>query len=181
MPHIVVIGGGFGGLEAVKRLRKVPARVTLIDRNNYHLFQPLLYQVGTGGLSPANISTPLRAILGKQRNCQFVLGDVTDIDAKGRRVTLHEGEIDFDFLIVAAGATNNYFGHDHWGDHSTGLKSLEDAVRMRRKIFSAYEAAEGESDTCSKQALMTFVVVGGGPTGVELAGAVRNRTSHAQA
>ncbi len=153
-------------------------RMTLIDRNNYHLFQPLLYQVGTGGLSPANIATPLRAILGRQRNCQFVLGVVTDIDAKNRRVTLRDGEIDFDFLIVAAGATNNFFGHDQWEEHSTALKSLEDAIKMRRKIFSAYEAAERESDAHSKQALMTFVVVGGGPTGVELAGALSEIARH---
>ncbi len=177
-PHVVVIGGGFGGLETAKRLRKANVRVTLIDRHNYHLFQPLLYQVGTGGLSPANISTPLRAIIGRQANCQFVLGEVVDFDLDRRRVILRDGQVDFDYLVVAAGATSNFFGNDHWHRYATGLKTLEDAIQMRRRIYSAYEAAERERDPAVKKARMTFVIVGGGPTGVELAGALSEIARH---
>jgi NADH dehydrogenase len=171
-PHTVVIGGGFGGIEVAKRLCGQSSRTTLIDRNNYHLFQPLLYQVGTGGLSPANISTPFRAILGRRKNCQFVHGNVTDINLAERKVRLGSQIIPFDYLVVAAGAVSNYFGNDHWKDHSSSLKSLEDAIAMRRKIYLAFEKAEQEDDVARRRALMTFVVVGGGPTGVELAGAL---------
>lgn len=173
-PHrIVVVGGGFGGVYAVKSLKRVPARVTLLDRRNFHLFQPLLYQVATGSLSPANIAEPLRALFERRRDVEVLLGNVDDVDPECKHLTLATGEtIDFDTLIVACGATSSYFGNDEWSEYAPPLKSVEDATEMRRKIYSAFELAERTDDTALRQALMTFVVVGGGPTGTELAGAV---------
>jgi NADH dehydrogenase len=168
--RVVIVGGGFGGLYAAKALAKVPVEVTLIDRRNFHLFQPLLYQVATGGLSPANIAAPLRSVLRRQRNARVLLGEVTGFDLDKRLVKLADGEIPYESLIVATGSRHHYFGHPEWEKIAPGLKSVEDATTMRRRIFSAFEAAEVCADPARKQALMTFLVVGGGPTGVELAG-----------
>ncbi len=171
-PHVVIIGGGFGGLYAANALRKAPVRVTLIDRRNHHLFQPLLYQVATGGLSPANIAAPLRSVLRKNKNTTVLLAEVVDFDPANRKVVLSESEIDYDHLIVAAGATNHYFGNDDWEQFAPGLKSLEEATRIRNRVLSAFESAERESDPAKQKSLLRFVVIGGGPTGVELAGAL---------
>jgi len=170
--RVVIIGGGFGGLSAAKRLKNASVQVTLIDRCNYHLFQPLLYQVATGALSPANIAAPLRNILKSQKNTRVLLAEATRIDAAGRRVILSDGEIPYDTLIVATGATHQYFGHDEWEKFAPGLKTVEDATDMRRRILLAFEAAERETDSEKLRAWMTFVVVGAGPTGAELAGAL---------
>ncbi len=172
-PHrIVIVGGGFAGLNAARALRRAPVQVTLIDRRNFHLFQPLLYQVATGGLSPANIAAPLRSILRRQKNVEILLGEVIDIDPAQRRVMLRDGEVPFDTLIAAAGARHSYFGHDEWERFAPGLKTIEDATSIRRKILMAFEAAERETDPAARRALMTFVIVGAGPTGVEMAGAL---------
>ena len=171
-PHIVIIGGGFAGLEVAKRLRKSKVRITLLDRHNYHLFQPLLYQVATGGLSPANIATPLRSILRKQKNVAVQMAEVTGFDITNKRVLLADGEVDFDTLVLAAGSTHSYFGRDEWQTHAPGLKTLGDATEIRRRVYLAFEAAEREINPAKREALLTFVVVGGGPTGVELAGAL---------
>ena len=170
--HVVIIGGGFGGLYAAQKLKRAPVDVTLIDRRNFHLFQPLLYQVGTGTLSPANIAAPLRSIMKRHKNTNTLLAEACDFDLDRRRVLLTDGEIAYDSLIVAAGATNNYFGNDHWEALAPGLKSLEDANETRRRILLAFEAAEREPDPKQVPAWLTFIVVGGGPTGVELAGAL---------
>jgi NADH:ubiquinone reductase (H+-translocating) len=170
--RVVIIGGGFGGLSAVIELRKTPVDVTLIDRCNYHLFQPLLYQVATGSLSPANIASPLRDVLKKQENVRVLLGEAVHLDAANRRVILSDGGVDYDTLIVATGASHQYFGHDEWEQFAPGLKTIEDATHMRRRILLAFEAAERESDPEKLRSWMTFVIVGGGPTGVELAGAL---------
>ena len=170
--RVVIIGGGFGGLSAAKRLKHAPVQVTLIDRCNYHLFQPLLYQVATGALSPANIAAPLRNVLKNHRNTKVLLAEATRIDAAGRRVILSDGEIPYDTLIVATGASHQYFGHDAWEKFAPGLKTVEDATDMRRRILLAFEAAERERDPAKCAAWMTFIVVGAGPTGVELAGAL---------
>ncbi|WP_146579609.1 NAD(P)/FAD-dependent oxidoreductase [Neorhodopirellula pilleata] len=170
--HVVIVGGGFGGLETAKRLRRADAKVTLIDRQNYHLFQPLLYQVATGGLSPANIATPLRSILRKQFNCETVMAEVVDFDVDQKRLLLADGMMDYDVLVVAAGATHGYFGRDDWAVVAPGLKTVEDATYIRRQIYIAFETAEREDNDDIRRQLMTFVVVGGGPTGVELAGAI---------
>lgn len=177
-PHVVIIGGGFGGLYAARSLRRAPVRVTLVDRRNFHLFQPLLYQVATGALSPANIASPLRAVLQKQANARTLLAEVVDIDAGNRRVVLHDGTLTYDTLIVAAGARHHYFGHDEWEKLAPGLKTIEDATEMRRRILLAFEAAEAETDPERRNAWLTFVVVGGGPTGLELAGAVAELARH---
>ncbi|MGH9680446.1 MAG: NAD(P)/FAD-dependent oxidoreductase, partial [Candidatus Acidiferrales bacterium] len=169
---VVIIGGGFGGLSAAKSLKHTPVQVTLLDRRNYHLFQPLLYQVATGALSPANIASPLRNVLKKQRNTKVLLAEATQIDTAGRRVILSDGEVPYDTLIVATGASHQYFGHDEWEKFAPGLKTVEDATAMRRDILLAFEAAERERDPAKLAAWMTFVVVGAGPTGVELAGAL---------
>jgi NADH:ubiquinone reductase (H+-translocating) len=172
-PHrVVILGGGFGGLSAALRLKRAPVQVTLIDRCNYHLFQPLLYQVATGSLSPANISAPLRTILKKHRNTQVLLGEATGIDAANRRVILSDGAVGYDTLIVATGSSHQYFGHHEWEQWAPGLKTIEDATDMRRRILLAFETAERETDPEKVRMLMTFVIVGGGPTGVELAGAL---------
>jgi NADH dehydrogenase len=168
--RVVIVGGGFGGLYAAQALGKAPVQVTLIDRRNFHLFQPLLYQVATGGLSPANIAAPLRAVLWRQKNTRVLLGEVVGFDLEGRRVLLADGNEPYDSLIVAAGTRHHYFGHPEWECYAPGLKTIEDATTMRRRILSAFERAERTNDPEERQALLTFVVVGGGPTGVELAG-----------
>ncbi|MCC6509814.1 MAG: NAD(P)/FAD-dependent oxidoreductase [Pirellulaceae bacterium] len=171
--RVVIVGGGFGGLAAAKRLRPVPVQVTLLDRRNYHLFQPLLYQVATGVLSPANIASPLRGILRHQRNCQVLMNEVVDFDLVGRKVLVREGDpISYDWLIVAGGATHGYFGRDEWAQYAPGLKTIEDATEIRKRILFAFEAAEQELDPNRRRAWLTFVIVGGGPTGVEMAGAL---------
>lgn len=173
MQHrVVIVGGGFGGLSAAKKLKKAPATITLIDRRNFHLFQPLLYQVATGALSPADISSPLRGILKKAKNVQVIMAEVTDIDPQAREVTMGDRRVGYDSLIIAAGVRHQYFGNDQWEAYAPGLKTIEDATKIRSRILSAFERAEIESDPQKRQALLTFVVVGGGPTGVEMAGAI---------
>ncbi|MBK1986216.1 NAD(P)/FAD-dependent oxidoreductase [Sphaerospermopsis aphanizomenoides BCCUSP55] len=172
-PHeVVIIGGGFGGLYAAKTLANTNVNVTLIDKRNFHLFQPLLYQVATGTLSPADISAPLRSVFRKSKNTQVVLGEVSDIDPKAQTVIVGDQVIPYDTLVLATGANHSYFGKDNWKEFAPGLKTVEDAIEMRRRIFSAFEAAEQETDPEKRRALLTFVIVGGGPTGVELAGAI---------
>ncbi|WP_008317127.1 NAD(P)/FAD-dependent oxidoreductase [Leptolyngbya sp. PCC 6406] len=173
-PHrVVIIGGGFGGLYAAQALGRAHVDVTLIDRRNFHLFQPLLYQVATGGLSPGDIASPLRAVLKHQDNTQVLLGDVVDIDPDAQQVLLKRGQaVPYDSLIIATGGAHHYFGNDHWEKLAPSIKTVEDALEVRRRIFLAFEAAEKETDPEQRQALMTFLVAGGGPTGVELAGAL---------
>jgi NADH dehydrogenase len=168
----VIIGGGFGGLYAAKALGDAPVQVTIIDRQNYHLFQPLLYQVATAALSPADVAYPIRSILRKQANTTTQLAEVVGIDLPNQRVLLADGDMSFDYLILATGASHSYFGHDEWAPFAPGLKDIDDALKMRRQIFLAFEAAERETDPEKRAALLTFVVVGGGATGVELAGAL---------
>jgi len=171
MAHVVIVGGGFGGLGVAKRLaRQRGMAVTLVDRRNFHVFQPLLYQVATGGLSPADICAPLRSVLSRYKNVRTLLGEVTGFDLGGRRVLLTEGELAYDYLVVAAGARHHYFGHADWEALAPGLKTIEDATVIRGRILSAFEAAERESDPERRRGLLTFLIVGGGPTGVELAG-----------
>lgn len=169
---VVIVGGGFAGLAAARALRRAPVEITLVDKNNYHLFQPLLYQVATGGLSPANIAAPLRHVFRRQPNVHVRLGEVEEIDVKGRHVKLLDAAIPYDTLIMAVGSETSYFGKDAWALRAQGLKSVEDATEMRARILSAFERAEFEPDPDARQALLTFVIVGGGPTGVELAGAL---------
>ena len=169
-PHVVIVGSGFGGLAAAKALRRHPLRVTILDRHNYHLFQPLLYQVATATLSPGDIAAPIRWIFRKSPNVRVLLGEAVSIDTRRKRVVLADGVLDYDFLVVATGASHTYFGHDAWAGHAPGLKTLEDALEIRRRVLLAFERAERESDVASQQRLLTFVLVGGGPTGVELAG-----------
>jgi len=171
-PHVVVIGGGFGGLAAARNLARAPVNVTLVDRRNYHLFQPLLYQVATAALNPADIAYPIRSVLAKQSNARVLLADVCSIDVAHRTLALDDGTLHYDYLVVATGATHSYFGKDQWAKLAPGLKSVEDALEIRRRIFLAYEAAERESDPVAQREWLTFAVVGGGPTGVELAGAL---------
>ncbi|MFO0808576.1 MAG: NAD(P)/FAD-dependent oxidoreductase [Gemmataceae bacterium] len=180
MAHeIVIVGGGFGGLNAAQALSRAAARVTVIDRRNFHLFQPLLYQVATGGLSPANIATPLRAILHRQANARVLLGEVANVDVAGRRLTLTDGTpVPYDTLVVATGATHFYFGHDEWEPLAPGLKTVEDATTIRRRVLGAFEEAERCDDAGRLKALLTFVVVGGGPTGVEMAGTIGELARH---
>ncbi len=172
LPRVVVVGGGFGGLEAARALGKAPVQVTLIDRNNYHLFQPLLYQVATAGLSPADIAAPIRNILHHQRNLDVLMAEVTGVDTQGRRVLMSDRSLPYDYLILATGARYNYFGHEEWEAFAPGLKSIPDATSIREKILLAFETAEAEPDPQKREALMTFVLVGAGPTGVEMAGAI---------
>ncbi|MEH1765502.1 MAG: NAD(P)/FAD-dependent oxidoreductase [Nostoc sp.] len=172
-PHqVVIVGGGFGGLYTAKALKKANVNVTLIDKRNFHLFQPLLYQVATGTLSPADISAPLRSVFSKSKNTKVLLGEVNDIDPKAQQVILSDEVVPYDTLIVATGVNHSYFGKDNWKEFAPGLKTVEDAIEMRRQIFSAFEAAEKETDPEKRRALLTFVIVGGGPTGVELSGAI---------
>lgn len=169
--RVVIIGGGFGGLYATQSLQRAPVQITLLDRRNFHLFQPLLYQVATGWLAAANIATPLREVVKRQQNARVLLADVVDIDVAQRHVQLRDGEhVPYDTLLVAAGAQHHYFGHAEWEAHAPGLKTIEDAVAIRRRILLAFEAAEREADPHKQAAWLTFVIVGGGPTGVELAG-----------
>src|SRR5580692_8376251 len=176
---VVIVGGGFGGLLTAQGLNKQPVDVTLIDRRNFHLFQPLLYQVATGALSPANIASPLRSILRKQRNSRVVLGEVTGFELDTRQVRLKDGStVSFDTLVVATGSTHHYFGNDKWAEFAPGLKSIENATEIRRRVLSAFERAERETDPAERARLLTFVVVGGGPTGVEMAGAIRELGLH---
>ena len=170
-PHVVVIGGGFAGLSASRVLRNRFCRVTLLDRRNHHVFQPLLYQVATATLSPGDIAAPIRWILRRARNVRVLLAEVTRIDVASRQVQLSDGEkISYDFLIVGSGSSHTYFGHDEWESHAQGLKTLEDALEVRRRLLLAFERAEREADPARQRELLTFVLVGGGPTGVELAG-----------
>ena len=169
---MVILGGGFGGLYVAKSLGRAPLSVTVIDRRNFHLFQPLLYQVATGGLSPGEIASPLRVVLRKNRNTEVLLGDVTDIDPARRVVVTGEGEIPYDTLIVATGATHHYFGNPEWEALAPGLKTVEDATEIRSRVLAAFENAEREADPALRRAFLNFVIVGGGPTGVELAGAL---------
>jgi NADH:ubiquinone reductase (H+-translocating) len=171
-PRVVIIGAGFGGLEAAKKLSCEDVDVTVIDRTNYHLFQPLLYQVATAALSPADIAAPVRAVLSKAKNMEVILAEVESIDVNAKKVRLIDGERNYDYLIVATGARHSYFGHPEWEKLAPGLKSLEDAVEIRRRILMAFEYAERISDAAARKAAMTFVIVGGGPTGVEMAGAI---------
>ncbi|HEY3108338.1 MAG TPA: NAD(P)/FAD-dependent oxidoreductase, partial [Chloroflexota bacterium] len=181
-PHVVIVGGGFGGLYAARELSRHPVRVTLVDRSNHHLFQPLLYQVATAALSPGDIAQPIRSILRKAGNVEVLLDEVTGIDTAARRLSLQEGELTYDYLIVAPGARHAYFGHDEWEPLAPGLKSLDDALEIRRRILYAYESAERAAIEARDagqplgpariRAMLTFVIVGGGPTGVELAGAI---------
>jgi len=170
--RVVIVGGGFGGLYTAQHLKRAPVQVTLFDKRNFHLFQPLLYQVATGALSPANIAAPLRAVLRRQANATVLLGEVQDIDAANREVILPFGKMPYDSLIVATGARDQYFGHDEWARHAPGLKTIEEATDIRRRVLLAFEAAECEPDAEKRKAYLTFVVVGAGPTGVELAGSL---------
>jgi len=178
-PHVVIIGGGFGGLYAVQQLGRAPVDVTLIDKRNFHLFQPLLYQVATGGLSPGDIASPLRGVLSRQKNTRVLMGEVVDVDPESKTVTLKDdGTLAYDTLIVATGMSHFYFGRDDWAKIAPGLKTVEDALEMRRRIFAAFETAEKTDDPDLRRALLTFVIVGGGPTGVELAGALAELAYH---
>jgi len=168
---VVILGGGFGGLYTAQALKSPDLSITLVDRRNFHLFQPLLYQVATGGLSPGDIASPLRAVL-KRGGLQVISAEAVDIDPKGQKVLLSDGELPYDFLVVATGSSHHYFGHPEWEPLAPGLKTVEDALEMRRRIFLAFETAERESDPQKRRAWLNFVVVGGGPTGVELAGAL---------
>lgn len=170
--HVVIIGGGFGGLSAALRLKDFPGEVTLIDKHNFHLFQPLLYQVATGLLCPSEITAPLRHILRKQKNTRVILGEAVDIDPAARKVILTDGTVGYDTLIVAAGMTNNYFGHDEWEKYAPGLKTIEDTSEIRNRIFYAFEVAERETDPELRREWLNFVVIGGGATGIELSGMI---------
>ncbi|MGB2718112.1 MAG: NAD(P)/FAD-dependent oxidoreductase [Vicinamibacterales bacterium] len=181
MSHIVIIGGGFGGLYAARALKQAPARIVLIDRRNHHVFQPLLYQVAMAALSPGDIASPIRWILRRQKNIEVLLAEARAIDVSTKRVILTDGELSYDFLIVAAGATHAYFGHDDWPRRAPGLKTLDDALEMRRRVLLAFERAERETNAERRRALLTFVLVGGGPTGVELAGALAEISRHSLA
>jgi NADH dehydrogenase len=171
-PHVVIVGAGFGGLEAAKKLGKEAVRVTVIDRTNHHLFQPLLYQVATAALSPADIAAPVRGILSDFSNTEVILAEVKSVNVAAKAVDVGDREIAYDYLILATGARHSYFGHDEWEKLAPGLKSLEDAVEIRRRLLLAFEYAEKITDEAAKAAAMTFVVIGGGPTGVEMAGAI---------
>src|SRR5215210_6245100 len=172
VPHVVIVGGGFGGLDAARALAAASVTVTLLDRHNYHRFQPLLYQVATASLSPADVASPIRWILRRQSNVQVLLAEAQTIEPDRRRVIIDAGSIDYDYLIVATGAAHAYFGHPEWAPRAPGLKTLDDALEIRRRILLAFEAAERETDAAAQARLLTFVIIGGGPTGVELAGAL---------
>jgi NADH dehydrogenase len=180
-PHVVIVGAGFAGLHAARGLRSAPVRVTVIDRTNHHLFQPLLYQVATASLSPADISAPIRGILGKQRNTEVLLAEVTGVDVREQQVLMHDRSLRYDYLVLATGVRHNYFGHDEWEQFAPGLKSLQDATAIRHKILLSFEAAEQETDPRRRRELTTFVVVGAGPAGIEMSGAVAELTHKALA
>ncbi len=176
LPHVVILGGGFGGLYAARSLRKAPVRVTVVDRQNHHLFQPLLYQVATATLSPGEIASPIRGLLGRETT--VLLAQVTGVDVAGKRVLLADGELSYDYLIIATGATHSYFGHDEWAKHAMGLKTIDDALEIRRKVLLAFEMAEREPDPARRRELLTFVIIGAGPTGVEMAGSLGEISRH---
>ncbi len=179
LPHVVIVGGGFGGLSAAKALADAPVRITLVDRRNHHLFQPLLYQVATAGLNPADIAYPIRSILRSQANVQVILGEVVAVDATDRAIVMADGgRLGYDTLVLAAGAGHSYFGRSDWERMAPGLKTIEDAVEIRRRVLSAFEAAERTDDPEEQRAHLTFVVVGAGPTGVEMAGAIAEIAVH---
>jgi NADH dehydrogenase len=179
IPHVAIVGGGFAGLWATRALASASVQVTLIDRGNHHLFQPLLYQVATAGLSAPDIAAPLRHILRRQRNATVLMEDVASIEPQSSRLRLGDGRtLDYDFLLLASGATHAYFGHDEWAMHAPGLKTLDDALHIRRRVLSAFERAEAEPDPDARRALLTFAIVGGGPTGVELAGTLAEIARH---
>jgi NADH dehydrogenase len=180
LPQVIIIGGGFAGLDAARRLRNVACDVTIVDRHNHHVFQPLLYQVATAGLSPGDIASPIRWILRKQQRLRVLLGNVERIDSAAKSVTLDGGtQLAYDYLIVAAGSTHSYFGHDEWATAAPGLKTLDDALAIRRRLLVAFEEAEREPNPVYQRRLLTFVLIGGGPTGVELAGALAEIARHA--
>ncbi|HXK18346.1 MAG TPA: FAD-dependent oxidoreductase, partial [Polyangiaceae bacterium] len=171
--RVVIIGGGFGGLSVARELARERVQITLVDRSNHHLFQPLLYQVAMAGLNPGDIAVPIRSVLSRQANARVLLAEVTGVDLAAKRVQTREAlPLDYDYLVVAAGAENSYFGHDDWARVAPGLKNLDDAVEIRRRVLLAFEAAEREPDPTVQRQHLTFVVIGGGPTGVELAGAI---------
>lgn len=171
-PHVVILGGGFGGLYAAKALKKALARVTIVDRRNFHLFQPLLYQVATAALNPSDIAYPIRSVVAHQKNTNVILAEATAVDVDRKTVKLVDSQIDYDYLIIATGATHSYFKHPEWERDAPGLKTIEDALEIRRRVLLAFEAAEAETDPDRQKAWLTFVIVGAGPTGVELAGAL---------
>ena len=172
IPHVVIIGAGFGGLTCAQALKRARVEITVVDRANHHLFQPLLYQVAMAGLSPADIAAPIRSVLRKQKNVTVLLDEATDVDFNDQTVELRDSKLKYDYLVLATGGRTSYFGHDEWETFAPGLKDLDDAVEIRRRVLLAFEAAEKETDPERRRSLMTFVVVGGGPTGVELAGAI---------
>jgi len=177
-PRVVIVGSGFGGLEAAKKLACKDVQVTVIDRTNYHLFQPLLYQVATAALSPADIAAPVRAVLSKCRNVEVILAEVQSVDVDAKKVKTVDLDLDYDYLILATGARHSYFGHDDWEKFAPGLKSLEDAIELRRRILMAFEYAEKITDEAARRAALNFVIIGGGPTGVEMAGAIAEISRH---
>jgi len=181
MAQVVIIGGGFGGLSAARALRKAPVTVALVDRRNHHLFQPLLYQVATAALNPSDIAVPIRSIVRRQKNITVLMGEAVSIDAANRKVRLADGDLGYDYLIVATGATHSYFGHDDWAPYAAGLKTIEDALTIRRRVLIAFERAERETDPERQREWLTFAIVGGGPTGAELAGALAEIAHHALA
>ncbi len=177
-PRVIIVGAGFGGLEAAKKLACKDVQVTVIDRTNYHLFQPLLYQVATAALSPADIAAPVRAVLSKCKNVEVILAEVESVDVEAKKVKTVDLEFDYDYLILATGARHSYFGHNEWEKLAPGLKSLEDAIELRRRILMAFEYAEKTTDEAARRAAMNFVIIGGGPTGVEMAGAIAEISRH---
>jgi NADH dehydrogenase len=180
-PHVVIVGGGFAGLYAARALGRAPVRLTLVDRRNHHLFQPLLYQVATAALNPSDIAYPIRSVLRRQKNAFVLLDEVRAVDVARKQLQLADRELDYDFLILATGATHSYFGHDEWEPLAPGLKTIEDALAIRRRVLYAFEAAEREEDPARRREWLTFVIVGGGPTGVEVAGALGEVSRHALA
>jgi NADH dehydrogenase len=176
-PRVLIIGGGFAGIECASRLAQAPVDITLADRHNYHLFQPLLYQVATAVLSPADIAAPIRRLLRNQQNTRVVLAELFGVDLQKRLANLQGVEVAYDYLVLATGATHSYFGHDDWAASAPGLKTVDDALEIRRRVLLAYEAAEWEADDDARRAKLTFVVIGGGPTGVEMAGALKEIAS----
>jgi NADH dehydrogenase len=177
-PQVIIVGAGFGGLEAAKALRRAPVDITVLDGHNHHCFQPLLYQVATAALSPAEVAWPIRHILRRQRNATVLMAEVTGVDAPAKRVLTTSGALTFDYLVLATGATHSYFGHDEWAPVAPGLKRIEDALHIRRELLIAFEQAEVASDPAERRRLLTFVIVGGGPTGVEMAGAIAEIARH---